>query len=685
MKWFLNFFVILFLIVLIGLLIGCSPRNLPAPPENDTDPVNDSAPSDNSDPIEVDQVWEVSYSPNEAFNGLTIDIGGDVDWESVAAGDPPERAFRSGNGLALDAEDGNTVEDYYISFGVDDSVLYRGNPTKRVVIEVAYLDEGTDTFNVQYDSFEDPFTDTSGVVKTDTGEILTAAFSLCNAQFGNRTNGADFRISDSGDGADTFTSVSVRLQPAPEGVASINVDSCGANPFDDQPDSDAIQACLDQMCSGDSAVFTSPEGNPKYQGYMIDKTIFLMLTGAKSDLTFTSNDENDHALLKATSNLLGFVVQLYSKSWIHNSGLIDDIKFWHLDIDSNRDERICFGPDGKEGGGDDNYGSWQPECLNNPEEPWNTDPWCSAGGLGMNGGFNPYDLYLDYESNPQYWSTGLEVRDVIISNVECGTGFAFSGAAGTIANVTVDTVGDHVHVAGCADTDPDGEWADWSDGMTLIGPAHVIENNTVINPTDIGIVHFGGRNTIIRNNTVIVESGNNGAFGGIALHPWWFGVNGDYVISGNTVVSKGDNTCGGMHAGINIGGQMWGAACSKGSPAAIGNIDSCSGAVVSPGETFCNEGQLCQEWIYVPATTNFTLIDNTVTGAHINYLIGGIQFEGNFEDTGNISNSPQDTDWQGADGCYDWGITNPIWGPLDFAAANPTVPGWTEQEVYCER
>ena len=86
-------------------------------------------------------------------------------------------------------------------------------------------------------------------------------------------------------------------------------------------------------------------------------------------------------------------MHLYSKAWIHNPGLIDNIKFQHLDLDGNREERLCVGPDGYEGGGDDNYGSWLPECLNTSEDPWDTDPWCSAGGLGMNGGFNPYDLH----------------------------------------------------------------------------------------------------------------------------------------------------------------------------------------------------------------------------------------------------------------------------------------------------
>ncbi|MFN2145091.1 MAG: hypothetical protein ACK2T7_07040 [Anaerolineales bacterium] len=635
------------------------------------------------EPVTI-QVWEASFSLLNQNDGISIDSGGDVDWEQVQMDNSAEMLVRSGNGEVLPSPDNNNVEDWYIQFNVDDSIIYEGEPTTRVVIEIEFLDEGTDNFNIQYDSTSGPFVDSVGVMKTDTGEIKTAVFSLCDTYFGNRDNGADFRISDNGDGAESIRRVTVRLIQAPEGVATINVDSCGADPFDDQPDSEAVQACVDQMCSGDTVVFTSPGGDGTYQGYLLDKTLFLMLTGAKSDLTFTSSDENDHALLMATADLKGYVVQLYSKAWIHNPGLIDNIKFQHLDLDGNREERLCVGPDGYEGGGDDNYGSWQPECVNTSEDAWDTDPWCSAGGLGMNGGFNPYDQFMDYESNPQYWSTGLEVSDVVISNVECGTGLAFSGAAGTISDVTIDTAGDHVHGQGCTSTDPDNEEYDWSDGMTLIGPAHLIENNTVINPSDIGIVHFGGRNMVIRNNTVIAEEGNYGAFGGIALHPWWFGVNGDYEISGNTVINNGDSTCGGIHAGINIGGEMWGMACARGGTAAVGNVDSCSPAPDPPGATFCGESQYCQIWAYVPEDTTFTLKDNTVTGAQINYLIGGIQFDGTFIEENNISIAPRDTDWEGAVGCWVGNIFR-NWGVLDFVAFNPTVDGWTPLEVYCER
>ncbi len=674
------------LAIMVVFLMGCSLRNLPAPPlENDSDTANNPEPGDSDDPIRLDQIWEVSFSLDEEFNGLSIDSGGDVDWEEAQVANFAWTAIRSGNGAALPFGDNNNVPDSYIQFNVDDSVLFEGAPTTRLVIDIEYLDVGLDRFNIQYDALASPFVDTIGVNKTDSGELRTVSIPLCDAYFGNRDNGADFRIADFGDGAETIRGVTVRLLPASEGTAMIEVDSCGANPFDDQADSEAIQACLDQMCSGDTAVFTSPGGSSDYKGYQIDKTIFLMLTGAKSDLIFTSSDENDHALLKATQDLKGYVVQLYSKSWIHNPGLIDNIIFQHLDLDGNRQERLCVGPDGHEGGGDDNYGSWQPECQNNPQNPWDTDPWCSAGGLGMSGGFNPKDIFQKYEETPRFWSTGLEVRDVVISNVECGTALAFSGAAGTIADVTVDTAGDHVHASGCSSSDLDNEDADWSDGMTLIGPAHLIENNTVINPTDIGIVHFGGRDTVIRNNTVIAEEGNYGAFAGIALHPWWFGVNGDYEITGNTVINNGDSACGGFHAGINLGGHMWGVGCATATEiSAIGNPGECSPAPVPPGLSSCTPGELCQIWAYVPADTKFTLRGNTVTGAQINYLIGGIQFEGTFIDEDNISITPRDTDWEETSRCEIGGIIR-NWETLDFVAFSETVDGWMPLEVYCTR
>ena len=54
--------------------------------------------------------------------------------------------------------------------------------------------------------------------------------------------------------------------------------------------------------------------------------------------------------------------------------------------------------------------------------------------------------------------------------------------------------------SGCANTDSDGDYGAWSDGMTVKGRNILITNNTIINPSDVGIAYFGGANTVISNN-----------------------------------------------------------------------------------------------------------------------------------------------------------------------------------------
>jgi hypothetical protein len=89
-------------------------------------------------------------------------------------------------------------------------------------------------------------------------------------------------------------------------------------------------------------------------------------------------------------------------------------------------------------------------------------------------------------------------------------------------------------------------------------------------------------------------------------------------------------------------------------------------------------------YFYIPEDSTLTLVDNTVTGAQINYLVGGLDVSGELIISGNISNAPRDTGWQGASGCFVGEIYR-TWGLLDFVAFNPTIEGWTELEVYCER
>ena len=175
------------------------------------------------------QINAVDYSLEKPENGLFLDQGGDVDSEVVSFGDPVQQGMRTGNGSALTSPDRNSTPDSYLQFQVDDRFLFQGKPATRVQIEVAYYDVGTDNFSIEYDALAGVFTSTGVVAKTDSGTIKTAAFPLCDAYFANRDNGADFRISDWGDGAETILSVRVTRLAQTPGPATIFVDRCGAN------------------------------------------------------------------------------------------------------------------------------------------------------------------------------------------------------------------------------------------------------------------------------------------------------------------------------------------------------------------------------------------------------------------------------------------------------------------------
>lgn len=615
--------------------------------------------------------------------GLYLDHGGDVDTEVVTVGSPPVEVRRTGNGQVLPSWDGNQISDSYIQFRADDSIIFAGDPTTRVRIEVYYFDQGTDTFNIQYDALgggpygDGRFKGTDFIFKTDTGRFKTAIFTLCDVFFANRDNGADFRIDDRNDGAETVRRVRVTLLPP--GPSTINVDSCGANPWDADPDSDAIQTCIDRACDGDTVVFTSGVDSAGYQGYTIDKTIFLLATAAKSDLTFTSTDPAKHALLRAAAELKGFMARLYARSQVFNPGAIDNITVSHLSLDGARDHRICFGADGVGNGLDDNWGSWLPECS----QPG--DSWCSPGGLAMAGTMVWADASQDYVGSPWRWSTGLVVDDLAISNIECGTALHLDGAGSTIRNSVIQTAGDHVHAPGCVPTESDEGLGDWSDGITFAGPGHVITGNTVINASDVGIVFFGGRDTIISNNIIQATDGNYGKFAGIAVHPWIFGDVSGVQVVGNVVTSTADTSCGGIHAGINIGTHMWGGGCvGYAHPSTVGNPDTCVAEPPQPQGSLCTEGAPCQEWAHVAAGETFTLRDNHVAGAQVNYLIEGLDLVGTLAESGNTSGPPRMTDWEADAGCWMGGAFD-SWGMIDRAAHHPNIDGWTDQRIHCER
>jgi len=271
------------------------------------------------------------------------------------------------------------------------------------------------------------------------------------------------------------------------------------------------------------------------------------------------------------------------------------------------------------------------------------------------------DYGQNYSSHPDKWITGLIVENVTIRNVECGTALGFSGAESTVWNSIIDTAGEHTHVDGCIPTDPDGNLYFWSDGITFDGVKMTIEDNTVINASDIGIVFFGGKNVRIVGNTIISQNGNYGAFAGIAVHPWGFGDISGMDVSRNTVISTSNQRCGGIHAGINIGSHMWDKGCVGDAQSGTnGNANSCTEMLTIPEGGRCEIGKPCQIWRYVPKEEMISLKDNLVRGAHINYLIGGVDVQGTFEVSGNVSEAPQDTCWISASEGYE-GRTWALW------------------------
>lgn len=110
-----------------------------------------------------------------------------------------EAVQAAGRSARRTVEGGNPTWGRYKYFGIDDAVVFDGDYA--AVVTVEYLDQGNDTFTVEYDSSDTDgpvngtFTLAGEVAKTDTGQWLTASFALPEARFANRQQGAfDFRL-----------------------------------------------------------------------------------------------------------------------------------------------------------------------------------------------------------------------------------------------------------------------------------------------------------------------------------------------------------------------------------------------------------------------------------------------------------------------------------------------------------
>ncbi|MCB0237242.1 MAG: DNRLRE domain-containing protein, partial [Anaerolineae bacterium] len=112
--------------------------------------------------------------------------------------DPRGRYTRRTNGAS-----GNP----YMYFNVDDGYVFGG--TNVVSITVTYLDQGTGSWQLQYDSVSDPNEVAFEVQKHNTGQWLNVTQVLSDAQFANREYGNDFRIWNGGDDDEIIHMVNV--------------------------------------------------------------------------------------------------------------------------------------------------------------------------------------------------------------------------------------------------------------------------------------------------------------------------------------------------------------------------------------------------------------------------------------------------------------------------------------------
>ena len=68
-------------------------------------------------------------------------------------------------------------------------------------------------------------------------------------------------------------------------------------------------------------------------------------------------------------------------------------------------------------------------------------------------------------------------------------------------------------------------------------------------------------------------------------------------------------------------------------------------------------------------------------GAQINYLVEGFLIKGQFIDENNISTAPRQSDWDASR----LGCEGVIWGPYDKVAHHPSLSGYTDLLIHCER
>jgi hypothetical protein len=150
---------------------------------------------------------------------------------------------------------GGTADNQYLYVDVKDGLIAAG---KTLYVQVEYLDKGTDTWQMEYNTDSDPATLAQPVVnKTDTGAWKSITFKQTDANLTGAGDGkSDLRINDNADGAEVIRKIVVtdldpqivqfpHVDPAHPIVLDAKKDAGewdGAVVFTlDKPEQDAIQ------------------------------------------------------------------------------------------------------------------------------------------------------------------------------------------------------------------------------------------------------------------------------------------------------------------------------------------------------------------------------------------------------------------------------------------------------------
>ncbi|OKI40586.1 hypothetical protein A6A27_39640 [Micromonospora sp. CB01531] len=143
---------------------------------------------------------------------------------------------------------------------------------------------------------------------------------------------------------------------------------------------------------------------------------------------------------------------------------------------------------------------------------------------------------------------------------------------------------------------PDGHWAD---GISFQCANSLVQDNTITDATDGGIVVFGATGSTIRNNTIIAKTQT--LLGGINMVDA-----GDYTgttVTGNVIDAQGAL----IKVGVGMGQKIWG----------CGNHPAISGALVTNNTL---QGQHMGYGFAVSDVTNWTVTGNVDNSTHVGYL-----------------------------------------------------------------